>query len=72
MLPQYYAWEAPFKQKINKERQEELRLLKLMAYVVAVGFTLILFAAPIVQPILIFFTYASLGTIHTHTTHLHS
>jgi ABC-type multidrug transport system fused ATPase/permease subunit len=42
-------------------REKELDLLKLMAYIVAIGFTLILMAAPIIQPVLIFYTYIKLG-----------
>ena len=57
----YYAWELAFAEKVEVVREEELQLLKLLAYVVAIGFTLILMSAPIVQPILIFFTYIKLG-----------
>jgi hypothetical protein len=57
----YYAWEIAFQGKITVVREEELYLLKKLAYVVAIGFTLILMSAPIVQPILIFFTYIKLG-----------
>jgi ATP-binding cassette subfamily C (CFTR/MRP) protein 1 len=57
----YYAWEIAFQGKITAVREEELYLLKKLAYVVAIGFTLILMSAPIVQPILIFFTYIKLG-----------
>ena len=57
----YYAWELPFTEKIAVIRNMELQLLKQMAYIVAVGFTLILQAAPIIQPILIFFVYIKLG-----------
>lgn len=57
----YYAWEAAFEEKITKIRAVELNLLKEMAYIAAFGFTLVLQAAPVVQPILIFFTYVKLG-----------
>ena len=57
----YYAWETAFMEKIQIIRELELELLKQMAYIVAVGFTLILQAAPIIQPILIFFVYVKLG-----------
>ena len=57
----YYAWEMAFSEKVEVVRDEELQLLKQLAYVVAIGFTLILMSAPIVQPILIFFTYIKLG-----------
>ena len=38
----YYAWEAAFEDKINVIRAQELALLKKLAYIIAVGFTLIL------------------------------
>lgn len=57
----YYAWEVAFTQKVQVIRNRELQLLKQMAYIVAIGFTLILQAAPIIQPILIFFVYVKLG-----------
>jgi ATP-binding cassette subfamily C (CFTR/MRP) protein 1 len=57
----YYAWEKAFNKKISDIRLEELHILKLIAYIVAVGFTLVMFSAPIVQPILIFYTYVKTG-----------
>jgi ABC-type multidrug transport system fused ATPase/permease subunit len=57
----YYAWENAFTQKINIIRLRELDLLKQLAYIVAIGFTLIMMSAPLVQPILIFFVYVKLG-----------
>lgn len=57
----YYAWELAFAKKVNEVREEELIHLKHLAYIIAVGFTLILMSAPIVQPILIFYTYVKLG-----------
>ena len=42
-------------------RLKELVLLRKMAYVFAFGFTLILMAAPILQPVVIFYTYIRLG-----------
>lgn len=57
----YYAWEQPFTEKIAVIRNLELQLLKQMAYVIAVGLTLIFQAGPIIQPILIFFVYIKLG-----------
>ena len=38
---------------------EELELLKKMAYVSAIGFTIVLQASPIIQPVLIFFVYVN-------------
>lgn len=57
----YYAWEGPFSEKVLNVREDELILLRKLAYVVAIGFSLILLSVPIVQPILIFFTYVRLG-----------
>jgi ABC-type multidrug transport system fused ATPase/permease subunit len=57
----FYAWEIAFAEKVAVIRNRELELLKQMAYIVAIGFTLILQAAPIIQPILIFFAYVKLG-----------
>lgn len=57
----YYAWELAFRDKVTEIRKKELIILKQMAYVVAIGFSFVLMAVPIVQPILIFFTYVKLG-----------
>ena len=57
----YYAWEQPFTEKIAIIRKMELQFLKQMAYIIAVGFTLILEAGPIIQPILIFLVYITVG-----------
>jgi len=57
----YYAWEAAFTKKIDQVRKDEVRLLRKIAYVVAFGFSLFIFATPIILPILIFFTYVQLG-----------
>lgn len=55
----YYAWELPFRQRVTEVRMDELRMLKRMAYVTAIGFTTIIMAAPTIQPVLIFFVYVS-------------
>ena len=57
----YYAWEVAFQQKVMKIRDDELILLRKLAYVIAIGFSMLLLSVPIVQPILIFFTYVKLG-----------
>lgn len=57
----FYAWEAAFKQKISSIRHKELIILKKMAYLIAVVFSLVLQAVPIFMPVLIFFTYVKLG-----------
>jgi ATP-binding cassette subfamily C (CFTR/MRP) protein 1 len=53
----YYAWERPFAKEVGKIRDSELKALTNLAYVSAVGFSLILLSAPIIQPILVFLTY---------------
>lgn len=57
----YYAWEIAFEGKVNELRAKELVVLMYIALVVAVGFTLVFSSVPVVQPILVFFTYISLG-----------
>lgn len=52
--------ERPFGKEVNKLREKELDALTKLAYVSAVGFSLILLSAPIIQPILVFFTYVSI------------
>lgn len=58
----FYAWEKPFKKEVNELREKELRALTNLAYVSAVGFSLILLSAPIIQPILVFFAYINIQT----------
>ena len=53
----FYAWEKPFKKEVGDLREKELQALTMLAYVSAVGFSLILLSAPIIQPILVFLTY---------------
>lgn len=57
----FYAWEAAFEGKINAIREEELVLLKKIAYVIALGFSIVLASTPIIQPVVIFLTYSKLG-----------
>ena len=40
----------------------------MVAYIIAVGFTLILMAAPVIQPVLIFYTYIKKGDSLTAAT----
>ena len=61
----FYAWESPFMQSVFEARQQELVILKQMAYIVAVGFTLVLQALPVVQPVLVFYTFIKLGNTLT-------
>jgi len=56
----FYAWERPFSREVGKLRDSELKALTRLAYVSAVGFSLILLSAPIIQPILVFLTYINI------------
>lgn len=57
----YYAWERPFQMKLVDIRKDEMRIVTKLAYAVELGISLVLLAAPVVQPVLIFFTYVKLG-----------
>lgn len=57
----YYAWETAFKKKVEEVRAEEVKYLQRISYVVAIGFSILIFSTPIVLPIIIFFTYVQLG-----------
>lgn len=56
----YYAWERPFSDEVGKLRHEEMKALTKMAYISAIGFSMILLSAPIIQPILVFLTYVNI------------
>jgi len=56
----FYAWEKPFKKEVGQLRDKELRALTNLSYVSAVGFSMILMSAPIIQPILVFLTYINI------------
>eukprot|EP01034_Spumella_vulgaris_P042187 gene42187-52305_t len=56
-----YAWESAFQQKVLQVTARELVLLKQIAYIIAVFFTLILQAVPVFMPVLVFYTYVQLG-----------
>ncbi|GKZ00646.1 hypothetical protein MPSEU_001016800 [Mayamaea pseudoterrestris] len=56
----FYAWERPFGKEIGRLRGEELKALTKLAYTVAIGFSLILMSAPLIQPILVFLTYVGI------------
>lgn len=53
----FYAWEKPFKKEVGVLRNKELKALTNLAYVSAIGFSMILLSAPIIQPILVFLAY---------------
>lgn len=56
----FYAWERPFGKEVSRIRQKELDALTRLAYTSAIGFSLILLSAPIIQPILVFLTYVAI------------
>ena len=56
----FYAWENPFKTEVGALRAKELKALTNLAYTAAIGFSLILLSAPIIQPILVFLTYINI------------
>ena len=56
----FYAWEKAFKKEVGVLRDKELKALTNLAYVSAIGFSLILLSAPIIQPILVFLTYINI------------
>jgi ATP-binding cassette, subfamily C (CFTR/MRP), member 1 len=56
----FYAWERPFGKEVGCVRGQELRALTMLAYTSAIGFSLILMSAPIIQPILVFLTYVAI------------
>jgi ATP-binding cassette, subfamily C (CFTR/MRP), member 1 len=56
----FYAWERPFGSEVGRLRSKELQALTRLAYTSAIGFSLILLSAPIIQPILVFLTYVAI------------
>jgi hypothetical protein len=54
------AWERPFGKEVANLRGKELEALTKLAYTSAIGFSLILMSAPLIQPILVFLTYTSI------------
>lgn len=56
----FYAWERPFGKEVGSIRGKELAALTKLAYTSAIGFSLILMSAPLIQPILVFLTYVSI------------
>ena len=56
----FYAWEKPFGKEVGRLRQKEVEALTKLAYVTAVGFSIILLSTPIVQPIIVFVTYVNI------------
>jgi ABC-type multidrug transport system fused ATPase/permease subunit len=56
----FYAWERPFGQEVGRLRAKEIQALTKLAYVLAVGFSIVLLSTPIVQPIFVFLTYINI------------
>merc|ERR1712071_54577 len=56
----FYAWERPFGEEVEKVRAQEMLALTKLAYTSAIGFSMILLSAPIIQPILVFLTYVNI------------
>eukprot|EP00977_Amphora_coffeiformis_P000393 scaffold108_cov162-Amphora_coffeaeformis.AAC.4 len=56
----FYAWERPFGKEVGDLRGKELEALTKLAYTSAIGFSLILLSAPLIQPILVFLTYVNI------------
>ena len=57
----FYAWEVAFSQRIESVRLAELKLIRKIAYIIAIAFSLVLMAVPTFLPVLIFYTYVRLG-----------
>jgi ATP-binding cassette, subfamily C (CFTR/MRP), member 1 len=60
-LVKYFAWEVPFKEKIVEIRKSEIAILRKIAIVIALGFSMIMLSLPLIQPVLVFYTYVKLG-----------
>lgn len=56
----FYAWERPFGKEVGGLRGNELKALTRLAYTSAIGFSLILMSAPLIQPVLVFLTYVQI------------
>ena len=50
----FYSWEDAFSKLVLNIRANELAALKRLAYTIAIGFSLVLLSAPVIQPILKF------------------
>eukprot|EP00518_Triparma_eleuthera_P011377 CAMPEP_0182470714 /NCGR_PEP_ID=MMETSP1319-20130603/19127_1 /TAXON_ID=172717 /ORGANISM="Bolidomonas pacifica, Strain RCC208" /LENGTH=548 /DNA_ID=CAMNT_0024671191 /DNA_START=202 /DNA_END=1844 /DNA_ORIENTATION=+ len=53
----FYAWERPFREQVEELRERELHNLTMLAYISAVGFSMIMLSAPIILPIIVFAVY---------------
>eukprot|EP00581_Thalassiosira_minuscula_P006624 CAMPEP_0183704094 /NCGR_PEP_ID=MMETSP0737-20130205/1557_1 /TAXON_ID=385413 /ORGANISM="Thalassiosira miniscula, Strain CCMP1093" /LENGTH=1530 /DNA_ID=CAMNT_0025930911 /DNA_START=209 /DNA_END=4801 /DNA_ORIENTATION=- len=57
----FYAWEVPFGKEVQRLRDKELKALTTLAYTTAIGFSLIMLSAPIINPILVFLSYINIS-----------
>ncbi len=57
----FYAWERAFSERVTASRAEELQYLRMLAYIVAIAFSLALVAVPVFLPVVVFFMYIKLG-----------
>ncbi|KAL9189124.1 hypothetical protein ACHAXT_011614 [Thalassiosira profunda] len=57
----FYAWEVPFGKEVQRLREKELKALTTLAYTTAIGFSLIMLSAPIINPILVFLAYINIS-----------
>ena len=61
----FYNWEKPFKAKINEIRKVELKLLYRYAWIIAVGFSMVLLSAPLILPLIVFTVASKSGVTMT-------
>lgn len=57
----FYAWEGPFGKEVQRLRDKELQALTTLAYTSAIGFSLIMLSAPIINPILVFSVFIKIS-----------
>ena len=55
----FYAWESPFRKTVEEVRKQELFFLTRLAYISAVGFSMIMLSTPIILPIVVFAVYTA-------------
>eukprot|EP01029_Cantina_marsupialis_P001223 TRINITY_DN109_c0_g4_i1.p1 TRINITY_DN109_c0_g4~~TRINITY_DN109_c0_g4_i1.p1 ORF type:complete len:487 (+),score=153.46 TRINITY_DN109_c0_g4_i1:158-1618(+) len=56
-----YCWEKPFKKIINDIREKELSVIQSFGYIIAWALAAGLILIPVLQPVLVFFTYVKTG-----------
>ena len=62
----YYAWERPFESQVEVQRNKELGVLRRIAYGIGIGFSILMGAAPVMQPVVVFAVYT--GPMGRHLT----